>query len=155
MSILLVLSVSIRLLGIEPNLNGSGLNLGSLLSFAAVMGFGGSLISLALSKCTVKRAICVRVIETPVNPSWCWLLDTVRRYAWRLGAVAEILGLDGQHSPADEEGSRYRQGLCLRTRPGAHQGCLSPLLASGWVVSISNRLAANCSTVCSENWPDR
>ena len=44
MAIVLVLSVTMRLLGVEPYLNANGLNLGSLLIFAAVMGFGGSFI---------------------------------------------------------------------------------------------------------------
>ena len=49
-AIMLVLSITMRLLGVEPYLNANGLNLGSLLVFAGVMGFGGSLISLAISK---------------------------------------------------------------------------------------------------------
>jgi Zn-dependent protease with chaperone function len=65
LAIVLVLSFTMRLLGVEPYLNENGLNLGSLLIFAAVMGFGGSLISLAISKWTAKRAMGVRVIETP------------------------------------------------------------------------------------------
>lgn len=93
MAILLVLSVSMRLLGVEPYLNANGLNLGSLLIFAAVMGFGGSLISLALSKWTVKRAMHVRVIETPANPSERWLLDTVHRYAEKMGIGRPEVGI--------------------------------------------------------------
>ena len=50
LAIVLVLSVTMRLLGVEPYLNANGLNLTSLLIFAAVMGFGGSFISLAISK---------------------------------------------------------------------------------------------------------
>ena len=50
LAIVLVLSISMRLLGVEPYLNEQGLNLNALLIFAAVMGFGGAFISLALSK---------------------------------------------------------------------------------------------------------
>ena len=64
MAILLVLSVSMRVLGVEPYLTANGLNLGSLLIFAAVMGFGGAFISLAISKWSAKRAKGVQVIET-------------------------------------------------------------------------------------------
>jgi len=49
LAIVLVLSVSMRLLGVEPYLNAQGLNLDALLLFAAIMGFGGAFISLALS----------------------------------------------------------------------------------------------------------
>ena len=55
LGIVLVLSVTMRLLGVEPYLNAQGLNLGSLLIFAAVMGMGGSFISLAISKWSAKR----------------------------------------------------------------------------------------------------
>lgn len=69
LAIMLVLSATVRLPGIEPYLNAQGLNLGSLLVFAVVMGFGGSFLSLALSKWTPNRAMGVQVIETPVNPT--------------------------------------------------------------------------------------
>ncbi|MDO9467465.1 MAG: zinc metalloprotease HtpX, partial [Thiobacillus sp.] len=65
MAIVLVLSVTMRILGVEPYLTAQGLNLTSLLIFAAVMGFGGSLISLAISKWMAKKSMGVRVIETP------------------------------------------------------------------------------------------
>lgn len=85
LAIVLVLSATVRLLGIEPYLTAQGLNLGSLLVFAAVMGFGGSFLSLALSKWTAKRAMGVQVIGTPVNPTEEWLVQTVRRQAERAG----------------------------------------------------------------------
>lgn len=85
LAIVLVLSFTARLLGLEPYLTAQGLNLGSLLVFAAVMGFGGSFLSLALSKWTAKRAMGVQVIETPVNPTEDWLVQTVRRQAERAG----------------------------------------------------------------------
>ena len=81
LAIVLVLSITMRLLGVEPYLNANGLNLGSLLIFAAVMGMGGSFISLAISKWTAKRMVGARVIETPETPGEIWLVDTVRRQA--------------------------------------------------------------------------
>ena len=59
MAIVLVLSITMKVLGVEPYLNANGLNLNSLLIFAAVMGFGGSFISLAISKWSAKRAMGV------------------------------------------------------------------------------------------------
>lgn len=69
MAIVLVLFASMKLLGVEPHLNASGLDLTSLLIFAAVMGFGGSIISLAISKWSVNKSMGVPVIETPTDPT--------------------------------------------------------------------------------------
>ena len=85
MAIMLVLSISMRLLGVEPYLNEQGLNLGSLLIFAAVMGMGGSFISLAISKWSAKRAVGAKVIETPTTPDEIWLVNTVRTQAQAAG----------------------------------------------------------------------
>ncbi len=93
LAIVLVLSVTMRLLGIEPYLTANGLNLGSLLVFAAVMGFGGSLISLALSKWSVKRAMGVHVIETPANSTEFWLVETIRKYATEMGIKMPEVGI--------------------------------------------------------------
>ncbi|MFH1814739.1 MAG: protease HtpX [Pseudomonadota bacterium] len=93
MAIVLVLSITMRLLGVEPYLNENGLNLGSLLIFAAVMGFGGSLISLAISKWTAKRAMGVRVIETPANSTEFWLYETVRKYSEEAGIRMPEVGI--------------------------------------------------------------
>ena len=65
-AILLVLSVTLRLLGVDRILDErGGLDLNALLIFSAVLGFGGSLISLAMSKFIAKRMMGVRVIEQP------------------------------------------------------------------------------------------
>ena len=84
-AIVLVLSVTMRLLGVEPYLNAQGLNLQALLVFAFVMGMGGSFISLAISKWTAKMSVGAQVIETPANEAERWLLDTVRRQAQQAG----------------------------------------------------------------------
>ena len=93
MAIVLVLSVTMRLLGVEPYLNANGLNLTSLLIFAAVMGFGGSFISLAISKWSVKRSMGVQVIEAPQNGTEVWLVNTVRGYAERAGISMPEVGI--------------------------------------------------------------
>ena len=93
MAIVLVLSVTMRLLGVEPYLNANGLNLTSLLIFAAVMGFGGSFISLAISKWSVKRSMGVQVIEAPQNGTEVWLVNTVRGYAERAGITMPEVGI--------------------------------------------------------------
>ena len=92
-AILLVLSIAMRVLGLEPYLTETGLNLTSLLVMAAVMGFGGSFISLAISKWMAKKTMGVRVIETPSNSSEFWLVDTVRKYAADAGIGMPEVGV--------------------------------------------------------------
>ncbi|MGQ9573614.1 MAG: protease HtpX [Thiobacillaceae bacterium] len=87
LAIIVVLSITLRLLGVERILDaqGVGLDLNALLIFAAVFGFGGSLISLALSKWTAKRLTGAQVIEQPRNTTEVWLVETVRRLAKQAG----------------------------------------------------------------------
>jgi len=86
-AILFVLSISLRLLGFQGFLDsqGVGLDINGLVMFAAVFGFGGSLISLAISKWTAKRMTGARVIKEPVNETEAWLVQTVRRQAEQAG----------------------------------------------------------------------
>jgi len=93
LAIMLVLSITMRLLGVEPYLNESGLNLTSLLIFAAVMGFGGSFISLAISKWMAKKSMGVRVIDAPSNTTEFWLVETVRKYSADAGIKMPEVGI--------------------------------------------------------------
>jgi heat shock protein HtpX len=93
LAIVMVLSVTMRLLGVEPYLNANGLNLTSLLIFTAVMGFGGSFISLAISKWSAKKSMGVHVIETPSNSTEFWLVETVRKYATKAGISMPEVGV--------------------------------------------------------------
>ncbi|AJP48654.1 heat shock protein HtpX [Rugosibacter aromaticivorans] len=92
-AIVLVLSLSMRLLGVEPYLTEQGLNLQSLLIFTAVMGFGGSFISLAISKWMAKKSMGVRVVEAPSNSTEFWLIDTIRKYAVNAGVKMPEVGI--------------------------------------------------------------
>ena len=84
-AVLLVLSITARILGVDRFLTGNGLNMGMLLAFAALIGFGGSFISLLMSKKMAKWSTGARVIERPENPDEAWLLETVGRYAAKAG----------------------------------------------------------------------
>ena len=84
-AVLAVLSVSMRLLGIDQYLASTGQDPGGLLVFAAILGFGGSLISLAMSKFIAKRSTGARVITQPANAEEAWLVATVRRLATQAG----------------------------------------------------------------------
>jgi heat shock protein HtpX len=86
-AVLLVLSIVLRLLGVDRILNadGTGIDFQSLLVFAAVIGFGGSFVSLLMSKWMAKMSVGAHVIETPSNQTERWLVDTVQRQAQRAG----------------------------------------------------------------------
>ena len=85
LAILIVLSISVRLLGVDRFLTAQGLNVGMLLAFAAVIGFTGSFISLAMSKWMAKRSTGAVVIEQPRTAAEQWLVETVRRQAKQAG----------------------------------------------------------------------
>ena len=76
-----VLGVVASLLGVNRYLTANGLNLGALLGFALVMGFGGAIISLLISKPMAKWTSGVRVITQPQNADEAWIMETVRRLA--------------------------------------------------------------------------
>ncbi|VAW68401.1 Protease HtpX [hydrothermal vent metagenome] len=82
-AVLSVLSISMRVLGIDQMLaaEGIGINLTGLLIMASIIGFAGSFISLAISKWMAKRSMGVRVIEHPISNDERWLVETVRRQA--------------------------------------------------------------------------
>jgi heat shock protein HtpX len=85
-AVLLVLSVTMQLLGIDRMLvRDAGLNLSALLVTAAIFGFGGAFISLLISKWMAKMATRAHVIEVPSNMTERWLVDTVKRQAERAG----------------------------------------------------------------------
>ena len=86
-AVLVLLSVTMRLLGIDHYLSqsGSGLNLQALLVFAAVIGFGGSFISLAMSKWSAKFLTGAKVIDSPRSDVEIWLVTTVQRQANQAG----------------------------------------------------------------------
>ena len=93
LGILIVLSISMRLLGIEPYLQANGLNYTSLLMFAAAFGMIGSFISLAMSKFTAKKMMGVRVIETPSSDEERWLMLTIQRQAEQAGIGMPEVGI--------------------------------------------------------------
>jgi heat shock protein HtpX len=86
LAILVVISISLRLLGVDRIMNQSGgLNFNALLVMSMVMGFAGSLISLFLSKWMAKRSVGAQVIEAPSNATEQWLVNTVKRQADKAG----------------------------------------------------------------------
>lgn len=100
-AILVLISIVFRLFGIDGILaeNGVDLNLQALLVLSAVIGFGGSFISLAISKFMAKRAMGVKVIEQPSGQTEQWLLDTVSRQARQAGIGMPEVGIFNAPEP--------------------------------------------------------
>ena len=111
-AILLVASITLRLLGLEPWLNQQGINFTSLLVFGALIGFGGAFISLAISKWTAKKMMGVQVIEQPRNEVETWLVETVRRQAQLAGiGMPEVGYFDSPEPNAFATGANRNKAL--------------------------------------------
>lgn len=93
LAIVVVLSVVAHLVGLDAYLNARGGDLNGLLVFAALFGFGGSLISLALSKWMAKNAMGVQVITQPRNATESWLLNAVATHARNAGIGMPEVGI--------------------------------------------------------------
>jgi len=111
-AILIVASVTLRLLGVEPWLNERGINFNSLLIFGALLGFGGSFLSLAISKWVTKRAMGVKVIDQPRTELEMWLVETVRRQAGQADIGMPEVGIFDSPTPnAFATGARRNNAL--------------------------------------------
>jgi len=93
LAVVLVLGMVSRLLGVDRFLTANGLNLGALLAFAAIMGFGGAIISLLMSKTIAKWSSGVQVIEQPRSADEAWIVETVRRFADKAGIGMPEVGV--------------------------------------------------------------
>ena len=100
-AIMLVLSISMRLLGVDTMLEqqGGGLNLTSLIIFSGIFGMGGSFISLAISKWMAKRSMGVKLIETPTTQQEEWLISTVEMQAREAGIDMPEVGIFNSPQP--------------------------------------------------------
>jgi len=114
LAILVVLSVTLRLLGVERILDeqGVGLDYGSLLIFAAVFGMGGSFLSLAISKWSARRLTGARVITEPRGAAEQWLVETVRHQAQAAGiGMPQVAVFDSPAPNAFATGARRDHAL--------------------------------------------
>lgn len=114
LAIVFVLGIVLSLLGVGRILDqqGVGLDLANLIIFAAVFGFGGSLISLAISKWTAKRLTGARVITQPSGEAEAWLLQTVERQARSAGiGMPEVAIYDSPDINAFATGMRRNSAL--------------------------------------------
>ena len=93
LAVILVLSVVLRVLGLDRAVEASGLNVGALLAFSFVVGFTGAIISLLMSKSIAKWSTGLQLIEQPRNEAEAWLVDTVRKLAQKAGVEMPEVGI--------------------------------------------------------------
>jgi heat shock protein HtpX len=93
LAVVLVLGLVASLLGVNRFLTANGLNLGALLGYALIMGFGGAIISLLISKPVAKWSSGVQVIAQPSNADEKWLVDTVQKLADKSGIGMPEVGI--------------------------------------------------------------
>ena len=97
LAVMLVLSVVLSVLGVDRFLTESGINVGALLVFSLVLGFGGALISLLMSKPMAKWSTGAQVIDGSEGPEQRWLVDTVRKLAGKAGiGMPEVAYYEGE-----------------------------------------------------------
>ena len=114
LAIVLVLSIVLRLFGIDSILDEQqvGINYEALLVFSLILGFGGSFISLALSKWMAKRSTGAQVITQPRNAAESWLLATVENQARQAGIdTPEVAVYDSPDMNAFATGARRNSAL--------------------------------------------
>jgi heat shock protein HtpX len=92
-AVVAVLGIVASLLGVNRYLTSNGLNLGALLGYALVMGFGGAIISLLISKPMAKWSSGVQVIDQPRNQDEAWIVETVRKFADKAGIGMPEVGI--------------------------------------------------------------
>jgi heat shock protein HtpX len=121
LAVMLVLGVAASLLGVNRFLTANGLNLGMLLGFAAVMGFGGAIISLLMSKPMAKWSTGAVVINDSADPTHRWIVGAVARMAQQAGiAMPEVALYEGE--PNAFATGAFRNSALVAVSTGLLQG---------------------------------
>lgn len=111
-AVLLVLGIVIRILGVDKILVANRIDYVSLLIFAGVIGFGGSFISLAMSKWMAKRSTGAQVIVQPRSDAEIWLTNTVQKHASQSGiGMPEVAVFDSDSPNAFATGMNKNKAL--------------------------------------------
>ncbi len=92
-AVVVVLGIVASLLGVNRFLTANGLNLGALLGFAFIMGFGGAIISLLISKPVAKWSSGVQIIDGTGSADEAWIVETMRRFADKAGIGMPEVGI--------------------------------------------------------------
>ncbi|MFA4970337.1 MAG: protease HtpX [Sulfuritalea sp.] len=116
LAIMLVLGIVTTLTGANRFFTGAGLDLGKLLLFAAILGFGGAFLSLWMSKTIAKWSTGARVIETPQTSTEFWLFETVRRLSEKAGLpMPEVAIYEGEPNAFATGASRNNSLVAVST----------------------------------------
>lgn len=120
-AVVVLLGLVGSLLGVNRYLTGSGLNLGLLMGYALLMGFGGAIISLLMSKPIAKWSAGVRVIEQAQNSDEAWIVETVRKHASTAGIGMPEVGIFDGEPNAFATGA-FRDSALVAVSTGLLQG---------------------------------
>ena len=121
LAVMVVLGVVASLLGVNRYLTANGLQLSSLLGFSLVMGFGGAIISLLMSKPMAKWSTGAQVIHQPQSADEQWIVDTVRRLSEKAGiAMPEVAIYEGE--PNAFATGAFRDSALVAVSTGLLQG---------------------------------
>jgi heat shock protein HtpX len=97
LAVMLVLGIAASVLGVNRFLTANGLNLPMLLGFAALIGFGGAIISLLMSKPIAKWSTGAQVINDSTDPTHRWIVGTVQGFAQKSKiGMPEVAIYDGE-----------------------------------------------------------
>ncbi len=116
LAIMLVLGIVSTLTGAHRFFSSSGLDLGKLLFFALLMGFGGAFLSLWMSKTIAKWSTGARVIASPETSTEFWLFETVRKFSEKAGLpMPEVAVYDGEPNAFATGASRNSSLVAVST----------------------------------------
>ena len=121
LAVVVVLGVVANLLGVNRYLSASGLDLGALMGFSLIMGFGGAIISLLISKPIAKWSAGVRIIEQPQNADEAWIVQTVRKFADQAGIGMPEVGIFDAEPNAFATGA-FKNSALVAVSTGLLQG---------------------------------
>ena len=121
LAVVVVLGVVANLLGVNRYRSASGLDLGALMGFALLMGFGGAIISLLISKPIAKWSAGVRIIEQPQNADEAWIVQTVRKFADQAGIGMPEVGIFDAEPNAFATGA-FKNSALVAVSTGLLQG---------------------------------
>lgn len=119
--VVVVLGVVASVLGLNRFLTANGLDLTALLGFALIMGFGGAIISLLISKPMAKFSAGVRIINQPSNADEAWIVETVRKLADQAGIGMPEVGIFEGAPNAFATGA-FRNSALVAVSTGLLQG---------------------------------
>lgn len=98
-AVMIVISVVVRLAGVDQFMSANGIDFGMLFVFSAIIGFTGSFISLLMSKYMAKMSVGAQVITNPRNSTEAWLVDTVAKLSHKAGIKMPEVAIFNDASP--------------------------------------------------------